>query len=155
MILRKLRGADARRRDYRMDTVSLDDFRGRIVRDTFGSDLSELDGLLVFAILHCYQIELSGPVLFNLSAEAGTRIAAITQRSCSDAVAYIWSGPDEPRADEGFWYRRWQTWQADGRPEALQPDERARMRWLMQQLERHPFVSRIVAEDFDPAAEPA
>jgi hypothetical protein len=32
--------------------------------------------------------------------------------------------------------------------------ERARMRWLIGRLERHPFVARLVPEDFDPAAAP-
>src|SRR5262245_54657491 len=135
-----------------VDAVPVADFHARIVRDTFDAGLSEADSLLLFAVLHSYQIEVSGPVLSNCPAVGvGSLIAAITQRCCGEAVAALWPGDD--RGDYMFWYRAWQDWGSYSRFDDLTAAERARMRWLIGQLEQHPFVTRLVPEDFDPAAD--
>ena len=138
-----------------MDAVPVADFHARVVCDTFPKGLSEPGSLLLFSILHAYQVEVSGPVLSDCPAVgAGSLIPAITQRHCGAVVAALWPG-DDSRGEYTYWYQRWQEWGSYPRFEQLTPPERARMRWLINRLERHPFVTRLVPEDFDPAAEPA
>lgn len=137
-----------------MNAVLVADFHARIVRDTFDAGLSEADSLLLFAVLHSYQVEVSGPVLSNCPVVgAGSLIAAITQRHCGEVLSALWPG-DLRRDDYMYWYRAWQDWGSYSRFDDLTAAERARMRWLIGQLERHPFVTRLVPEDFDPAATP-
>ena len=65
-------------------------FHGRLVRDTFGRDLSDRDAFLLFCVLHYYQIELAGPVLADRpSLGAGSRVSADTQRGCGEAIASL------------------------------------------------------------------
>ena len=139
-----------------MDAVPIDEFHGRIVRETFGRDLSNDDAMLVFSALHIYEIEVTGPVLSDRPViETGSRIAAITQRSCSEALAAIWTGTADRRADPTFWYFRWQEWGSYARVEQLSGAEAARMRLLMEQLEHHSFVARFAPDDWDPLADAA
>ncbi len=139
-----------------MDAVPIGDFHARIIRDTFGTNLSDENAMLLFSILHSYQIVITGPVLSDCpSSDAGSSIPAITQRHCGEALAALWAGTGDSRADYMYWYYRWQKWGSYSRFGELTPDERARMRQMIQQMEHHPFISRFVPEDFDPAADPA
>src|SRR5262245_49321497 len=111
--------------------------------------------MLLFTILHSYEIELSGAVLSDRPAlGAGTRIGEETQRGCSAILAELWAGTGDPRADYMYWYHRWQDWGSYWRAERLTDEERARMRQMMRQMEEHPFVARFVPTDSDPAADP-
>lgn len=132
------------------DTVSLDALHGRILRDAFGSLTCEGDGLLLFSILHSYQLVLSGPVLGEEWSEAGSQVSAPTQRGCASAVAELFTGD---RAEPMYWYYQWNVWGAYGRVETLSDEERARMRELMRQMQTHPFLSGFAFEDagHDPA----
>lgn len=134
-----------------MNAVPIADFHIQIICDTFDAGLTEADSLLLFAVLHSYQIEVAGPVMRDRPAVgAGTLVPAITQRHCSEAVAALWAG--DPRCGHyTFWYHCWQEWGSYSRFEQLTPAERARMRTLIAELERHPFVTRLVPEEFDPA----
>jgi hypothetical protein len=127
------------------------DLHGRLLRDTFGPTLDDSDAFLVFVLFHHYQIELSGPVLTDRpNLQAGDRVHAETQRGCSGAIASLWSGSDDERASYVYWYRRWNgEWGSYGHAERLSAEEKARLRALMKELERHPFVRRIMPEDDD------
>lgn len=131
--------------------TTIEDFTGRLLRDTFGCDLSDRDAFLLFAILHYYQIELSGAVITNRpNLTTGDRLHADTQRGCAEALASLWRGSGDERCDYAHWYWRWNTdWGAEGHAENLSVDERTRLGELMAMLKRHPFVRDLVAEDCD------
>ena len=140
-----------------MNSVPKDQFHDRIVCDSFPKGLGDEASMLVFGILHRYQIELAGPVLSDCpNLTAGSRMAPLTQRDCGQALAAMWAGTDDERASYMFWYHRWQEWGTDARLEKLTAEQRARMRKLMDRLGSHPFVARLVPEDpsFDPASDP-
>lgn len=133
-----------------MESLQKAHFHERVVRESFKKGLGDEATLLLFGILHCYEIELSAPVLSDCpNLVAGSELAALTQRGCGAAVAEMWAGEDDERASYVFWYHRWQHWGSYPRLESLTDDERARMRWLVGQLDRHPFVARVVPEDAD------
>jgi hypothetical protein len=135
--------------------VTKREFHARIVRDTFGPNLSDEDAMLLFAILHCYQVVLAGPVISDCpSAGDGSNVPAITQRHCGEVLATLWVDTGDRRADYTNWYYRWQSWGSYSRFEHLTEEERARMREMMQQMKQHPFVADFVPEDFAPAADP-
>lgn len=133
------------------EETTIYDLHGRLLRDTFGNGLNDFDAFLIFALFHHYQIELSGPVLTDRpSMGAGDKVHADTQRGCSEAIASLWAGSDDDRADYTYWYRRWNAeWGSYAHSERLSLAERARLRFLMAELERHPFVRRFVPEDDD------
>lgn len=136
-----------------MCRVSIYELHERIVRDTFPDGLSGADALLVFSILHSYQVELAGPVLTDRPCGAGSLVPAGTQRECGSAIAGLWAGTEDRRAGYEHWYFEWNS--RVGSPERHTAAERIRMRDLVRQIEGHPFVARLVPEDgHDPAAEP-
>lgn len=132
------------------ETVSKGEFHGRILRDTFGSRTGEGDGLLLFSILHSYQLVLSGPVLEDGPREGEVRVPAHTQRGCASAVAELYTGE---RTEPMYWYFRWNEWGAYSKVDDLSDDERARTRELMRRMQAHPFLSGFAFEDegYDPA----
>jgi hypothetical protein len=90
------------------EPITIEDLQGRILRDTFGQDLSDLDAFLLFAILHHYQIELDGSFLADRPhLKAGDLIHADTQRGCAAALASIWENSDDERSNYAYWYWRW------------------------------------------------
>ena len=133
------------------DPTTINDLLGRILRDTFRSDLNDLDVFLLFSIFHLYQIELAGAFLTDRPhLKGGDLIHADTQRGCSSAMASIWANSDDERSDYAYWYWRWNAdWGSYARLENLSDGEKERLRWLMGRLETHPFVRRLVPEDFD------
>ncbi len=138
-----------------MDAVPLTEFHSRVDRDTFPNGMGEADALLLFTILHCYQIELAGPVIAgNPIPQAGSRLPADTQRCCGEAISELWVGTDTAQANYVYWYHLWQEWGSYSRLDQLTPDERRRMREMIGELEKHRFMIRLVPEDFDPAADP-
>jgi hypothetical protein len=131
--------------------TTIHDLHGRLLRDTFGRDLSDHDAFLIFALFHHYQVELEGPFLTDRPGlGAGDRIQADTQRGCAAALASLWSGCDDERGDYVYWYRRWNgDWGSYGHAEHLSAEEATRLRVLIAELERHRFVRRFVPEDGD------
>jgi hypothetical protein len=137
-----------------VEQVPLADFHSHVVRDSFPNGLSEQDSLLLFTVLHCYQFELAGSVISGTPAIAArTRLSAETQRGCGDLVAELWPA-EVPQSNYMHWYRLWNEWGSYSRFAELTCSERSRMRWLISELEKHPFVARLVPEDFDPASDP-
>src|SRR4051812_48069634 len=105
--------------------TTIDDLHGRLLRDTFGRDLDDRDAFLLFTLFHHYQIELAGPVLADRpSMGAGDRVHADTQRGCAEALASLWAGCDDERADYTYWYWRWNDeWGSYGHAEDLSAEE--------------------------------
>jgi hypothetical protein len=132
-----------------MNGTTIYDFHGRLLRDTFGRDISDQDAFLLFTLFHLYQIELASPVLTDRPQLAeGDRVAALTQRHCSQALASVWAGSREQRADYTYWYWRWNgEWGSYAHAESLTEEERTRLRDLTAKLEEHPFVRRFVPEN--------
>ena len=129
-----------------VDGVTIYDLGGRLIRETFGRQLSDSDALLVFILFHCYRIELSGPVLTDRPGVCW--VAADTQRGVSESLASAWAGTEDPRANPYFWYHRWNgEWGSYSHAEQLSTTEAERLDQLRMQLERHPFVSRFEPED--------
>ena len=120
-----------------------------LLRDTFGPDTSDRDALLLFTIIHCCNVEVTGSVLKDRpSVKAGGRVEGITQRHCATALASLWKGTQDERARYTYWYFRWNgEWGSYGHVDALSREEVARLTELKGQLEKHPFVSRIIDED--------
>jgi hypothetical protein len=125
------------------------DFHGRLLRDTFGGPLSDRDAFLLFALFQHYQVEIRGGVLTDRpNLGVGSLIPADTQRGCAEALASLWRGAADERADYTYWYWRWSTdWGSYQAAENLSAADRERLRELMAVLERHPFVTRFVLED--------
>jgi hypothetical protein len=132
-----------------MDGTTVGELHGRLLRDTFPRGLGDRDAFLLFALFHQYQVELSGPVLTDgPQSREGYRVAAITQRGCSAALASLWHGTEDPRGHYAYWYYRWNgEWGSYAHAENLTQDEEARLRELTAKLEGHPFVRRFVPED--------
>ena len=124
------------------------DFHGRLLRDTFSGGVSDRDAFLLFALLHSYQVEISGSVLTDRpSLGAGARISARTQRDCAEALASLWRDTADERANYAHWYRHWNTdWGWYRGAENLSEEDRLRLRELIAMLECHPFVERLVPE---------
>src|SRR5213595_3883123 len=106
-----------------MEVTTIYDLHGRLVRDTFGRRLSDQDAFLVFVLFQSYRIILSGPVLTDRPGVL--RVAALTQRGVSEALASAWVGTQDEQADPYFWYRRWNgDWGSYGHAEQLSSVER-------------------------------
>jgi hypothetical protein len=104
-------------------------FHARVLRDTFGGPVDDRDAFLLFMLFHLSRVELTGPVLSD--RPVCTDIAAITQRHCGAALAALWRGRDDPRADYMHWYWRWNAeWQSYAHADNLNEDEAARLRVL-------------------------
>lgn len=129
--------------------TTIESLPGRLIRDTIGRGIDDRDAFLLFTLLHDYQIELAGPVLTDRpKLKEGDRVAAFTQRDCSAALASVWAGTKDPRADYTYWYIRWNgEWGSYGHAHALTEEESARLEILKGLIEKHPFVRRLVPDD--------
>jgi hypothetical protein len=129
-------------------STTIYDFHGRLLRDTFGKKIDDRDAFLLFTLFHLCQVELTGQVLSDRPGLGpGDKIEPITQRSCSEALASLWTG-DDARSDYCYWYYRWNgDWGSYGHAENLTREEVQRLLHLKEQLERHPFVKRFIAEE--------
>lgn len=132
-----------------MDSTTIYDFHGRLLRDTFGPNIGDQDAFLLFTLFHEYQIVLAGRVLIDRPQLAeGSSIAAITQRGCAEALASVWAGSDDDRANYTYWYYRWNgEWGSYQHASNLSEAESARLAELAAQLNEHPFVKEFVPED--------
>jgi hypothetical protein len=130
-------------------TTTIYELHARLLRDTFLGGLTDEDAFLVFALLHCYAIELTGPIL---SDRPDVReVSADTQRGVSEALTALWTDPSDPRVSAAYWYHRWNDdWRGYGHLERLTDQERVRLRELKLQLEQHPFVKQLKPDDWDP-----
>lgn len=138
-----------------MGPIPLMGFHKRVVCETFRRRMSDKSGLLLFTILHCYQIKVAGVGIVDVRCDDdGPLLAPLTQRGCGEVVASMWTGKDDPRGSCSYWYFLWNEWGSYSRFDRLTPEERARMRRMMAELERHPFVAWLIPDDFDPAADP-
>lgn len=129
-----------------MDVTTIYDLHGRLLRDTFGRRLSDTDAFLVFVLFHGYRVWLSAPLLTDRPGVQ--EVHALTQRSVADALASVWAGTTDERADSYFWYFRWNgVWGSYGHAEGLSLEERERLEQLRAALESHPFVLKLQPED--------
>jgi len=128
------------------------DFHGRLLRDTFGRNIADRDAPLLFTIFHYFRVELSRPqVLTEYAArpEANHLIVfnPLDLRRCGEALASVWAGDIDVRAEPSHWFFRWRDeWGGYLRVKNLSPEDVARLRELIGQLERHPFVKRLVTD---------
>lgn len=75
-------------------------------------------------------------------------VAPITQWGVSDALASVWAKQEDERAKNSYWYYRWNgEWGAYDHAEKLTSAEQERLKYLQEQLEKHPFISRFEPED--------
>jgi hypothetical protein len=125
--------------------VALSAFHSTLLRESFPTGLGDEDAVLVFTLLHCYAIELTGPVLSDCPQVE--LLPPITQRHCGEVLASLWESTLDPRNDYFFWYSRWNEWGSYSRVEAISAVERDSLMQLKQQLERHPLVKRLVPGD--------
>lgn len=130
-----------------------EDVWGVVVRDTFPDRLSDADALLLFNILHLYAIEPAVPLPPDTPWLVDGRFEGDTQRGCGATLAGLWAGADDWRANPVNWYYEWNVRMNYSGASRLTPEQRARTRELIRQIEQHPLVARLVPEDFDPAAE--
>ena len=132
-----------------MDGTTIDDFHGRLLRDTFGPSISDRDAFLLFTLFHENQIVLTGRVLTDRpQLSEGDSIAAITQRGCSEALASVWAGSEDERADYIHWYYRWNgEWGSYEHARNLSEVESERLRELTAKLMEHPFVTQFLPDD--------
>src|SRR5688572_10810849 len=109
------------------------DFYDRLLRDTFGRDLADADAHLVFVILHYYRVVLSRPqVLAEYAARPDLDFRVIfgplDPRRCAEALAGLWSGGMDIRAEPSHWVLRWRgAWGEYVRLRHLTPAELARL----------------------------
>jgi len=129
--------------------TTIHDFHARLLRDTFTNILDDSDAFLLFSLFHTHKIELAGAVLKDRpQLGRGDCIAAITQRHCAEALASLWRSGDDQRAHYTYWYWRWNgEWGSYGHAEHLTDVEQRRQRELIEMLEQHPFIERIIEED--------
>jgi hypothetical protein len=125
------------------DGITLDDLHERLIRETLGSEINDRQAYLIFSLFHTHQIELTGPIV-NDCPEI-VIIPAMTQRHCSEILASFWPETSDVRGNYVHWYWKWNTDWNSG--ENLTEDDTECLRQLIEQLEGHAFISRIVYED--------
>ena len=129
-----------------MSGTTIYDLHGRLIRDTFGRRLNDQAAFLIFVLFHTHRIVLSAPILTD--RPAALEVAAHTQRGVSEALASVWAGTDDKRANSTYWYFRWNgEWGSYGHAERLSPEEKERFDELRTQIECHPFVRCTEPED--------
>ena len=83
-----------------LEPTTYQELHGRLLRDTFGHDLSDEDALLLFTIFHYHQVELSRPQVFadEKRPDIYYRVLAgpLPRRQCAEALASVWAGEFRP-----------------------------------------------------------
>jgi hypothetical protein len=131
-----------------LDNSTIHGFHGQLLRDTFGSNISDRDAFLLFLLFHQFQIELAGPVLTDRpKLAAADRIAAITQWASAGPLPRCGRGARiaVPTIRIGT-----SAGTASGAPTPTpksHQDELARLRDLTALLKKHPFAKRLVPEE--------
>jgi hypothetical protein len=133
------------------EPTTFDELHGRLLRDIFGRDIEVEDALLLLIIFHYYRIELSKPqvLIDERRPDIRYRVLAgpLTLRRCAEALASVWSGQLDMRAEPSHWQRRWQDeWGGYTRVRRLSPTELTRLHELIRLLEDHPFVAQLHAD---------
>jgi hypothetical protein len=133
------------------------ELHGRLLRDTFGREIGDADAFLLFTAFHYHRVELSRPQVFadEKRPDIDYRVLAgpLAPRQCAEALASVWAGNLDVRAEPSHWLCRWQDdWGGYVRVRRLAPDEVARLHELIRRLERHPFVARFIPDGSQPFA---
>jgi hypothetical protein len=129
--------------------------------DTFSHDLSDGDAHLVFVILHYYRVVLSRPQLlaeYANRAELNVQVVfgPLEPRRCAEALASLWSGRVDLRAEPSHWLLRWQSeWGGYVRLRHLSPGQLGRLGELLGKLGEHPFVGQLIPDGSHPFENPA
>ena len=131
------------------------ELHGVLLRDTFGRDISDADLFLLFTALHYYRIELSCPQVYScerrLNMSYGVIAGPLEPRGCAEAIASLWTGRLDVRAEPSYWYCRWRDeWGGYVRVRGLTADEVLRLHNLVRRLESHPFVARFRPDGSQP-----
>src|SRR5262245_21389389 len=131
------------------------ELHGRLLRDTFGRDISDADAFLLFTAFHYHQVELSRPQVYaeEKRPDIYYRVLAgpLPPRQCAEALASVWAGELDVRAEPSHWLCRWQDdWGGYVRVRWLSASEVARLYKLVGLLERHPFVARFIPDGSQP-----
>jgi hypothetical protein len=137
-----------------------DAFYAQLLGDTFAQDLSDGDAHLVFVILHYYRIVLSRPQLLLEYAnrpELNVQVVfgPLEPRRCAEALASLWSGRVDSRAEPSHWLLRWQgEWGGYVRLRRLPPGWLDRHGELLGKLRAHPFVGSLAPDGSQPFENP-
>jgi hypothetical protein len=130
--------------------ISINRLHEQLVKDTIRSRLSDGDAMLLFFLLHTYEIELLPDVLGDNCD--GAIVAAVTQRHAAEIIAVLYRDRakkrDDHRASYEHWYWKWNTdWGSYGREERFTAEDRRRLEELQSQLEAHPWVLELREEE--------
>jgi hypothetical protein len=133
------------------------DFHRRIVRETFDHETSERDAFLLFTIFTYHSFLLSTPQLLSDYADrpdvrnVTVVFRPLEPRRCAEAVACLWEGAQDIRAEPSHWQIRWsEEWGGYRRARNLSPEELERLYELLVRLKQHPLVGEIVADGSQP-----
>lgn len=143
-----------------LEPTTYRELHGRLLRDTFGRDITDADALLLFTAFHYHQVELSRPQVCaeEKRPDIYYRVLAgpLPLRQCAEALASVWAGELDVRAEPSHWLCRWQAdWGGYVRVRRLSEVEVARLYELVGRLERHPFVARFIPDGSQPFARQA
>jgi hypothetical protein len=125
--------------------VSLNEFHERLVAEICPGPLTDLDAMLLFAVLHTHRINLASGILSD--APEIRSLPAITQRHAAACIAGLWRKAADERADDTHWYWIWDTEWSDERVRNLAGDELARFHEMKETLAAHPAVQSIEADE--------
>jgi hypothetical protein len=129
-----------------LEGTTIYDLPGRLLRDTFGRTLKDQDAFLVFVLFHSHRVVLCEPILTDRPGI--TEVFPHSQRGVSSALASLWEGTDDPRANYVYWYYKWNgEWRGYDHADHLTDEERERFEFLKQRLEEHPFVTAFEPEN--------
>jgi len=121
------------------DKPTAQEFHRRLLKDVFSGPVSDTDAMLLFHLLHNYEIHLPENTIENWDK---TFILALTQRGAADAIAGLWADSDDPRNDYTHWYGEWQR-----QDETLTEEHQERLVVLKQKIENHPWVTEMTLEE--------
>lgn len=125
--------------------TSVEQFHQVVLRESFIQRLDDASVMLLFCLLHSYEIEVHPGVLHPNSS---VTVPAITQRHAGEVVASLFQGrrkkPDDYRADPSHWYWLWNTkWGSYSHAENLSDEESTELSRLRTQLEQHAWIAEI------------
>ena len=110
------------------------------VRGTFDTSLSDRECFLLFGILHNCSMGFT---------ERGNW-APLTQRGAASALASIWTGIDQEKADYVYWYSRWLLcWGGPSAFGKLEGDELELLDNIRARLQSHSSVEYVTPEAED------
>jgi hypothetical protein len=120
-------------------------FHKAVLADVFPKRLNRADSMLLFALLHTYQINLAGAVITD--APSVRAFAAITQRHCAECLAHLWRGTEDGRSRDSHWYHAWNSDWTYKRLDAHSGRELERFNEIKRILETQPMIDSLTPAD--------